>query len=122
MKKQFKFGNEFSIGMYLGAYQFLQQTELEEFAKTQNVFTENNPCNIYFIVKRPRLSLDKKFFIQEKEYVEIKYYIHVQDDKYERFLRLSIPQIDGEIKFETNYPYNNFKMIFNQIVKMNNND
>ncbi len=98
--------------MYLGTYQLLQQTELEEFAKTQKVFTEINPCNIYFILKRPRLSLDKNYFIQESEFVELKYYIHVEDRKEERFLRIRIPPNTDIIRLESCYPYNYFKLLF----------
>lgn len=107
-KKTFKYTTEFAVLMYLDTYQILQQTELQSFGKNQKTFTDNNPCNIYFVMKRPRLSLDAKYYVKEKDFVELKYFIHVQDEKYERKFRMKNP---GDYELKTEYPYNYFDLI-----------
>lgn len=109
-KKTFKYASEFAILMYLNTYQTLQQTELQQFGKTQKTFTDNNPCNIYFILKRPRLSLDPSYCIKEKDFIELKFFIHIQDEKHERKFRMKNKNFD-EYEFKTEYPYNYFNLI-----------
>jgi hypothetical protein len=109
-KKTFKYATEFAIIMYLDTYQILQQTELQTFGKTQKTFTDKNPCNIYFILKRPRLSIDATYCVKERDYIELKYFIHIQDEKYERKFRMKNKNFD-EYEFKTEYPYNYFHLI-----------
>ena len=96
--------------MFLSRYQFLQQIELEEFAREQTVFTESNPCNIYFILKRPRLSLDPKYLRLDSGRAELKYFIQIEDEKFERYLLLELPRKIHNIRLESKYPYNYFKL------------
>lgn len=109
-KKTFKYASEFAILMYLDTYQILQQTELQMFGKNQKTFTENNPCNIYFILKRPRLSLDTTYCVKQKDFLELKYFIHIQDEKHERKFRMKNKNFD-DYEFKTEYPYNYFQLI-----------
>lgn len=92
--------------MYLSKYQFLQQNELDSFAKTQNAFSEYNPCNIYFILRRPRISADPNYLKVEKDYVEIRYFIHIKDERLERIIRLPFKDHPLDLTMETEYPYN----------------
>lgn len=108
-KKTFKYASEFAVLMYLDTYQILQQTELEIYGKTQTAFTENNPCNIYFILKRPKVTLDPKYCIKDKNSFELRYFIHEQDKKHERKFRTKINT--DEYDFYTEYPYNYFGLI-----------
>lgn len=108
-KKEFKYASEFAVLMYLDTYQLLQQTELELYGKHQTAFTENNPCNIYFILKRPKVSLDPNYCIKDKNYFELKYFIHEQDTKHNRKFRTKINT--DEYEFYTEYPYNYFSLI-----------
>lgn len=85
---------------------FLQQNELELWSKTQNTFTEASPCNIYFILKRPRLSVDPNFFNVTADYIELKYYIHVREDKLERILKVPFKGHPLTTYMESKYPYN----------------
>jgi len=108
-KKTYKYASEFAVLMYLDKYQVLQQTELELFGKAQKDFTKNNPYNIYFILKRPKISIDPNYCIKDKNSYELKYFIHVQDKKYERKFRKKINT--DEYDFQTQYPYNYFSFI-----------
>ena len=107
-KKEFKYYSQFAINMYLSSYQFLQQTELSTYGKVQKTFTDRNPCNIYFIVKRPRISLDPDYFVIEGNSIKFKYYIHIQDTKHTRYFRLKRKKGMFNIRMETEYPYNYF--------------
>lgn len=111
MKKQFKYTSEFSTGVYLAKYQFLQQTDFSELSKIQNDFDISN-CHIYFICKRPRLSLDKDYLKQEADYIELKYYIHIQDKKEKRFLQIAIPKNVEPlaITLDTRFPFSYFEL------------
>jgi hypothetical protein len=105
-KKHFKHLTEYSIIMYLSKYMFLQQTELDIFAQYQNTFTEHNPCNIYFILRRPRISADPNYFKVEKEFIELKYFIHVPNERLVRILRIPFRDHPNDLILETEYPYN----------------
>lgn len=92
--------------MYLSKYMFIQQTELDVFAQHQKTFTEQNPCNIYFILRRPRISADPNYFKVEKDFLELKYFIHVQNERLERILRIPFKDHPNDLVMETEYPYN----------------
>ncbi|WP_405223761.1 hypothetical protein [Dokdonia sp. Asnod1-B02] len=109
-KKEFKFGSEFSIIMYLKTYMFLQQTELEGFVKTQSTFDESTPCNIYFILKRPRISLNPNYFKVNDNFLEIKYFIHIRENKIEKTIKLPFKYLPKDILLESEYPYNYFTL------------
>lgn len=109
-KKEYKYCTEFAINMFLSSYQFLQQTELESFSRLQKTFTDTNPCNIYFIVKRPRLSLEPDYFVVDENYIELKYYIHIQDNKIEKLFRLKRKKGVSDIKMKSEYPFNYFEI------------
>lgn len=115
-KKTFKYASEFAVLMYLDTYQILQQTELEFYAKTQKVFTEDNPCNIYFILKRPKITIDPDYCIKDNKSFEFRYFIHIEDKKHERKFRIKKPNIE-EYDFHTRYPYN-----FLSLINKNNTD
>jgi hypothetical protein len=108
-KRTFKYSSEFAVLMYLETYQILQQTELEIFGKTQTVFTENKPCNIYFILKRPKVTIDPNYCVKNNNSYELRYFIHIQDKKHERKFRSKINT--EEYDFKTQYPYNYFSFI-----------
>ncbi len=108
-KKSFKYTSEFAVLMYLDTYQILQQTELELYGKNQTAFTESNPCNIYFIIKRPRLTIDPDYYVKSKKSFELKYYIHKEDKKYERKFRVNVDTTN--YNFKSIYPYNYFSLL-----------
>lgn len=109
-KKEFKFATELSILMYLNNYMFLQQTELSEYAKVQTSFTESTPCNIYFILRRPRVSLNPDYWVVNDHNIELQYYIHVQDEKIERAIKIPIRGLPKDISLLSEYPYSHFKL------------
>lgn len=110
-KQEFKFLTEYSINMYLSTYQFLQQNELDEYAKTQNTFSEFTPCNIYFILKRSRISADPDYLIVGRDFIEIKYFIHLEEKRLERIIRLPFQGHPPDLKMSAKYPFNFIEFI-----------
>lgn len=96
--------------MYLNKYQVLQQSDLEFFSKSQEVFAENNPCNIYFILKRPRLSIDPKKLLVNTNSIEIDYFIHIEDEKLKRTFIIPNFYDEQHLKLVSLYPYNYFEI------------
>lgn len=95
--------------MYLEKFLIIQQPELKEVNKS-NYFDEYNPCHLYFVCKRPRLSLNPdKFVVTEKE---ILFYIfeHKQDEKIEHEIPFYNNLNTLDITVETSYPFNVFKL------------
>src|SRR5690554_821068 len=110
MKKKFKYSNEYSIGMYLSKYHILQQDDLDEFTNSRNTFTEDTPCNIYFILKRPRISLENTYLTETNSSLELKFYIHKKDNKLIRFIKIPKPLQPSSFRLESEYPYNYYKI------------
>ena len=63
--KIYKHCSEFEINMFLDKYQILQQQELKWVSKLE-IFSKNEPCNIYFILKRPRITIDPEYFVSNE--------------------------------------------------------
>jgi hypothetical protein len=79
------------------------------YGKTQTAFAENNPCNIYFILKRPKVTIDPNYCIKDNKSFELRYFIHEEDKKHERKFRTNIDT--DKYDFQTKYPYNYFSFI-----------
>lgn len=109
-EKIYKHYSEFEINMFLNKYQILQQQELKWVSKS-GLFSENEPCNIYFILKRPRITIDSEYFVSNDKYYELRFKIQVQD-KYEAEIhRFSHSENNKVVKIVSEYPYNYFTEI-----------
>lgn len=112
-KKEYKFASEGSVLMFLDKYQILQQTELKEYAKHQKTFTEQNPCNLYFILKRPRVTIDPKSFQYDTDSICIDTLIQVQNQNLKFPIRLANKNQSNKIRLDTEYPYSIFSLYDN---------
>ncbi len=108
--KEFKYRTEYSINMYLSRYQILQQQDLKFFA--EQTISENFLCNIYFILKRPRIIINPGYLKNTDDYVELEFKIQVQNDFVSRFIQ--IQKIEGKdaIDLKSEYPYKYFEIEF----------
>lgn len=106
----FKYRSEFGIVMYLSKYQILQQQELDYFVKNQNKFTEENPCNLYFILKRPRVTINPDYFKKSDEYFEVELKIQVRDKFIPKVIRIGHSKLSDAVSINAEYPYNYFKL------------
>lgn len=87
----------------------LQQTELDMVAE-QNYFDETSPCHIYFICKRPRITLDKDEFEATEEYLKFRFKIHRQETFESIDLKFQNSFKTNKITLKTDYPYNTFQL------------
>ncbi|MHC0444605.1 hypothetical protein ACWA1F_04305 [Flavobacterium sp. 3-218] len=109
--KEFKFRGEFCINMYLSKYQILQQQDLEEFAH-QRLSSDDFPCNIYFIMKRPRVTINPSYIINSETYFELEFKIQNQNEYISDFIQISKPKGNNATKIISDYPYKYFTIEF----------
>lgn len=96
---------EYGVNMFLSRYQILQQTDIKNWAKNQKDFNKSNPCNLYMILKRPRMTINPEYLFFNDEYIELEYFILDKEQKLERRFRMpKSKELDG-LKLYTEYPY-----------------
>jgi hypothetical protein len=100
---------EFAINMFLEKFLILQQSELAS-VNQMNYFDEYNPCHLYFICKRPRLSINPDKFIVNKDKILIYVFEHKKDEKIEHELEFKNNLRTLDVELKTEYPFNTFKI------------
>lgn len=108
--QEFKFSTEGAVIMFLDKYQLIQQTDLQEYAKYQTSFTDKNPCNIYFILKRSRVTVNPDSFRINSDHIYLDFEIHKQNERIKFPIKSSKPETTKEIKLKTTYPYSIFEI------------
>jgi hypothetical protein len=108
--KTYRYSSEFGINMFLKKYQILQQQELKVFSK-MGVFTESDPCHIYFILKRPRITIDPNYFISKESYYELRFKIQIKEEYVLEIHRFYHPENNKVVKIFSEYPNNYFTAI-----------
>ena len=101
---------EFAINMNLEKMMILQQSDLQ-YVSTTNYFDEDNPCHIYFICKRPRLTINlSKCEIKTDE---IKISCLIQEKNQFKEFEYKFKHNLGAKKMDlvSEYPHNTFKLI-----------
>lgn len=104
----YRFGLESSLLMYLNQYQFVLGSDLERYSKSDETFSKNNPCNIYFILRRPKVTVNPNPTSINGNQIGLEFLIHNKSDI--RILQLSFEfkKAKSELEFKTDYPYNLF--------------
>ncbi|QMW04521.1 hypothetical protein [Spirosoma foliorum] len=110
MENIFKYTTEGFIVMYLSKYQILQQQELEYFAENQDIFNDQSKCHIYFILKRPRTTINGSYFKFNDDYFELEVEIQIKNRFINRLLKIDNPYKSKNAKLITDYPYNYFEI------------
>ena len=101
--------SEFAVILNLGKLMILQQGQLDEVAQA-NYFDENSPCHIYFVCRRPRITVDKDAFKVSKEFVDFKFLVQRQD-KFENVdVKLGNPSGSEDIFIKSDYPFTVFQL------------
>ncbi|KQT24762.1 hypothetical protein ASG22_12320 [Chryseobacterium sp. Leaf405] len=96
----------------------LQQEDLKRVSEF-NYFTKENPCHIYLICKRPRISIDTENFIIDKDKIIFTFKIQRQNT-FEN-IKIEIPNTYNTIDFKltSEYPYNYFELRKNGEILLN---
>lgn len=100
---------EFAINMNLEKMMIIQQSELKD-VNEFNYFDENSPCHLYFICRRPRLSINPEKYTVTKEYISLTFKIQRQNEFEEKEYKFPNTFERDDIKLTSDYPYNIFKL------------
>ncbi|WP_429046516.1 hypothetical protein [Chitinophaga sp. W3I9] len=103
--------SEFAINMYCSILGILTQEYLNS-PETLNLFKRGGP-NIYFILRRPRISFDPQTFAAGTEFIEIDYKIQIKDKFETRHLKIPNGLDTSDISIRSEYPYTEFAIIDN---------
>lgn len=102
----YRYGIETFLLMYLNQYQLVLGADLEDYANNQELFNDGNPCNIYFVLRRPKVTVDPHSIKIEKRRARFKLLIHVKEQTGEVNLCCEFPKAKSKIEYFTKYPYN----------------
>lgn len=109
--------NFIEYGIFLNMKKILicQQDDLYS-DKIDIEFNDNFPCNIYFIIARPRITI-----VPEKcefnDLVKLVFKIQIKNEFIYRYISFDPKGLDySNAKIESNYPYSLFKLIVNNEV------
>jgi hypothetical protein len=111
---------EFAINMYLEKMMILQQTDLHQVNEAK-YFDENSPCHLYFVGKRPRVTIDKDSFKVKDTHIELNFRIQKENSFIDLPLKIANNFIGPKIEMKTKYPYNTFEIYENDILYMGAN-
>ncbi|MFV8343624.1 hypothetical protein [Flavobacterium sp. XS2P39] len=100
---------EFAINMLLEKMMILQQPELK-FVSEYNYFDENNPCHIYFICKKPRLTVIPEKFEATEDYLKMSFGINRQGLIEEIEYKFANNFGTKEVQIVSSYPFNIFQL------------
>ena len=106
--KNYKFGIESFLIMYLNQYDVILGSDLENYIQNGGIFNEQYPSNLYFVLKRPKVSVDPKSVKIEGKKVTFSFKIHQQEKHSIINLGIELVNATTGIEFKTEYPYNLF--------------
>src|SRR5690606_31766235 len=100
---------EFAINMNLEKMMILQQPELK-FVSEYNYFDENNPCHIYFICRKPRLSVIPEKFEPSEEFIKMTFGINKKGKIEEIEYNFANNLGTKDLEIFSEYPFNIFQI------------
>lgn len=104
----YRFGVESFLVMYLDKYQFVLGSDLEYYAKSNGTFTNGYPCNIYFILRRPKVTIDPNSIRINRNKANFDLLIHHHINGGRVPMSIILEKAKSKVKFQTQYPYNLF--------------
>lgn len=112
--KQYKYGVENFLIMYLRDYQLVLGADLEYYSKNEEFFNDQNPCNIYFILRRPKVTVDPTTVKISGNKVQLDLIIHGNEEQIKYKTSFKFKKVKSEVKFHSEYPYNCFVISSNE--------
>lgn len=107
-RNNYRFGVESFLAMYLDKYQFVLGADLEGYAKSNETFTNGYPCNIYFVLRRPKVTIDPDSIKIMGNKADFELVIHHHGKGVVVPMSIVLEKAESELKFHTQYPYNLF--------------
>lgn len=109
-RDHYKKGFETFLIMNLNQYQFVLGSDLEYYAQNSDTFGIDNPCNIYFILARPKVTVAPESVVIDGKIVKLQFVIHEPENEQIVKLGFEFREAKSDLKFESKYPYNFFKI------------
>lgn len=107
----YKFGIEGFFNTYLSTFQVILGADLEAYSKQNDqCFNKENPCNIYFILKRPKVSINPKSFKSKGDIAFFDLIIHEKSGPITANIELKLKDVKSKLKLKCSYPYNIFSI------------
>lgn len=110
LNQKYKQRTESFLSMYLDKYQFVLGADLEAYAKSDELFSKDMPCNIYFILKRPKVTIDPDSFKIQDTKAMFDLIIHQPTNKGVINIAAEIQNSESKLEFFTEYPFNMFAL------------
>lgn len=110
----YRFGLETFLHMYLNQYQFVLGSDLESYSKSDGTFNKENPCNIYFVLRRPKVTVNPNPVILSGNRISLEFLIHVEDNIGALQFGFEFKKAKSDLEFKTAYPYNLFTISDNE--------
>jgi hypothetical protein len=107
-REKYKGSIEAGFSMYLNKYQILEAVDLEAYSKVQKTFDDYYPCNIYFILKRPKITINKDSFKLMNKSVFLSAQVQVKNELLKIPLEFEFFKGFGKMEFYCEYPYHTF--------------
>lgn len=102
----YRFGVESFLIMYLNNYQLVLGSDLEDYVNNEDFFNEENPCNIYFILKKPKVTVDPNSIKIDKKIARFNLHVQVKENISVVNMCCEFPKAKSKIEYFTKYPFN----------------
>ncbi|XOV69329.1 MAG: hypothetical protein ACFHU9_09100 [Fluviicola sp.] len=107
-------GSETFLLTHLNQYQFVLGSDLDFFAKDSDTFSADNPCNIYFVLARPRVTVDPNSVKIHDKVINLSFIAHNPEDKQQIDLSFEFRKAKSKLEFKSSYPHNVFQIFDGQ--------
>lgn len=108
LREDYKFGTESFLSMFLSQYQFVLGADLEYYSQSNELFNDENPCNIYFILRRPKVTIEPSSFYSKGKEAFFDLIIHDREITGVVNIKMELNKAKSKLHLVTEYPYNTF--------------
>lgn len=94
--------------MFLKKYQFVLGYDLEDYGKSNETFTKDSPCNIYFVLRRPKVTINPNSVKIKDKKADFELIIHHPTEGGIINMGIELKEADTVLEFHSEYPFNLF--------------
>jgi hypothetical protein len=100
--------SEYAINMNLCKMMVLQQDKLDD-PRINEYFDNSSPCHIYFVCRRPRITLVNSKTSINKEKISLTFRIHKKENIEEKTMLFDNTDRSEKVKIKSEYPHTYFQ-------------
>lgn len=110
-KGGYSFASEGVFNMFMSSFQLILGEDLESYSKSKDqLFGRDNPCNIYFILKRPKVTIDPESFHSIGPIAQFNLIIQQRDGFSVVSMGAEFLKAKTDLELRSEYPYNIFSI------------